>query len=239
MRACSTAGLLCIGDYGFLPRHVALAGCRRRPLRAPPPATKGARRPTTQCARSCGAGGDLRYPVRPWGAVQGRRQIQNRVSKSGVVGDLLPVSPGQIDVERLDAKRSAQNLGERVGSHPVEFAGRGTPGDFPAGNHEEDFVRRPIPQEPANFPIHPFRPGCLRRGQQNQVSGLAQGALNRTPQRGIRTEAGLVAKNPQSIRLVPRPGEALKRRLNGCRQVHISRMTVGNKSVVAQALSPK
>ena len=33
--------------------------------------------------------------------------------------------------------------------------------------------------------------------------------------------------------------EALKRGLNGCRQVSVSRMTVGKKSVVTQALSPE
>src|SRR2546425_228721 len=149
------------------------------------------------------------------------------------------MGPGQVDVKRLRPKGAAQNLGERGAGQPVEFAVSRTPCDLPAGNHNQNSIRGTVAQKPGNFLLHPFRRRRLGRSQEQQVLGFVQCAHNRVPQRRIRGETSLVAENPQRISLVPGTREALKRGLNGCRQVSVSRVTVGKKSVVTQALSPE
>jgi hypothetical protein len=110
---------------------------------------------------------------------------------------LLP-GPPQVDPAGFGDHRLDQRRRERRGLLGIDPAGGRVPPELPVGEHDQESVRAPVGQPPADLSVHPRRAGRRRRGEEHEPPRGRQGALDRQPALRVRRQAGVVPEHARA-----------------------------------------
>src|SRR5215510_15826116 len=145
---------------------------------------------------------------------------------------LLQPRPAEVDEQRRFLEHAFERARQRRRQLPIEISTIVVPHDVAVGERNEQLVAATETEPVLDLTWDPLRLRRPRRGQQEEVLGIAKGRLDGRPQFGRRRQASAVEKHPHRAKLIPRARKAVEARLQNRRKPIVSSVAVRDKDLV-------